>query len=165
VRSHKEGDVLLIKYRRDGEKREAKATLSKSTERVENTIKIIRQKSIEGLEDVIEIFKDKNGEEKTVRTRKGENDENSTLRLDNYEFYPNSTQNSIKLKFSTESNETITVRLTDANGKEIYQETVKDFNRTYDKSIDLTGKPEGVYVLSIVQGGEQFLRQLVYAKK
>jgi C-terminal processing protease CtpA/Prc len=146
VRSHKGGEVLKIKYRRDGEKRETEATLGKNTDMIEK------------------IFKEDDRTTTTRKTvRKGGND--SGLQLENYEFYPNPTQNSIKLKFSSESNQALSIRLVDANGKEIYQEEIKDFNKTYDKSIDLTGKPEGVYVLTIMQGGQVFSRQLVYAKK
>jgi predicted metalloprotease with PDZ domain len=146
VRSHKGGDSLKIKYRRDGEKRETEATLSKTSD---------------SIEEIIHIFKDKNGEATTTTTRKS----GSGLQLENYEFYPNPTQNSIQLKFSSPSSEPLSVRLIDANGKEIYREDIKDFNRRYDKAIDLAGKPEGVYVLNISQGGQVFSRQLVYAKK
>jgi membrane-associated protease RseP (regulator of RpoE activity) len=148
VRTHKAGDILTIKYRRDGEKLETNATLNKNADGIGNMN--------------IKIFKDKNEERQTMK--KG--DIGRGLQLENYEFFPNPTQNSIKLRFTTRSDEAVDIRLVDGTGKEIYKEAVKDMtNRTYDKAIDFTGKPEGVYILHIMQGGQTFTRQLVYAKR
>lgn len=87
-------------------------------------------------------------------------DDTKELKLEELNFYPNPSNGAFRLQFKGKEKPTL-VRITDINGKEIYSEDMRDFEGTYDKEIDLSGTPEGIYLLQVQQGGKAVNKKIV----
>lgn len=82
------------------------------------------------------------------------------LSVDDLHFAPNLGSKQFDVSFSLQEKGRAEVKIFDMNGKEIYSENVKDFPGTYKKSVDLSGKTSGIYLLVISQGGKSFCRKI-----
>ena len=76
-------------------------------------------------------------------------------------YYPNPNNGKFNLKFMLDKKEEVTVKVMDILGKEVYKETLLDFNGTYDNKIDLTGKEKGIYILQIIQKRKALTRKIL----
>ncbi len=76
-------------------------------------------------------------------------------------YYPNPNNGKFNLKFMLDKKEEVIVKVMDILGKEVYKETLLDFNGTYDNKIDLTGKEKGIYILQIIQKRKALTRKIL----
>lgn len=94
--------------------------------------------------------------ELAAKTENGINElNNSELNLQKLSLSPNPSNGRFDLAFSLEKTEAVVVQFLSLDGKQVYGETLNDFNGQYRNSIDISDQPAGVYVLQVIQG-EQF---------
>ena len=65
------------------------------------------------------------------------------------EVYPNPSRDIFNVSFTSEEAQTINVKVVNVIGEVVYSESLKDFQGSYEKGIDLTQKAKGVYFLEI----------------
>jgi hypothetical protein len=77
------------------------------------------------------------------------------------ESFPNPGDGRFTLKFSMEKKGDTWIRITDAEGKEVYSEMKKNFSGDYSKQLDLSGYGTGTYLLSITQDGQTVTKKII----
>ena len=85
----------------------------------------------------------------------------NNLKPSQLNYYPNPNNGKFNLKFMLDKKEEVTVKVMDILGKEVYKETLLDFNGTYENKIDLTGKEKGIYILQIIQKRKALTRKIL----
>lgn len=83
----------------------------------------------------------------------------NTLQLQDAQVYPNPTEGDFSLSFTTQPGELI-VAITDVNGKVIYHEVNENSTGYYNREIDLKDVPTGNYIVSVKQGDKLFTQQI-----
>jgi hypothetical protein len=56
----------------------------------------------------------------------------------------------------------VTVEIMNSLGQSVFNETLREFEGTYRKEMDLTSMSNGVYYLKIKRGGETSTHKIVY---
>lgn len=69
--------------------------------------------------------------------------------VNNLDIYPNPSRDVFNISFSSEDYQLITVRVVSVIGKELFKETLVEFNGVYSKELDLSDMPKGVYFLEL----------------
>ena len=87
--------------------------------------------------------------------------EKSELKLESVALNPNPANGRFELRFALAKSGTTTVRVFDANGRRVYDETLNNFKGDYSQVIDISGEPNGFYFLSIEQNGKAFTKKIV----
>jgi hypothetical protein len=82
------------------------------------------------------------------------------LMLSDFVAFPNPTDGKFSVQFSAEAVPT-TVKVFDAAGKEVFSDSIDNFNGYYNRQIDLTDTARGALVLSVEQNGRSFTEQIV----
>lgn len=132
-----EGDnVFLFKSANDGEKR--------------TVIKRVKVRKIH-VEDISK--KDSELERLELKGSKA-------LNVDGLNYYPNPSEGALNLAFKGDARAT-EIRITDINGKVVHKDVMPDFDGVFDKTIDLSSQPSGIYVLQIIQGNRALNKKLV----
>jgi len=85
----------------------------------------------------------------------------SDLVLNNLNIYPNPSQGQTRISFSSNENAPVGLKITDMEGKSVWQDASSDFNGSYDKTVDLSHQPKGIYILEISQNNKTTLKKLV----
>ena len=94
--------------------------------------------------------------------KKGKVSENNLLELDDLTFYPNPSKNGkIKVRFTTPSQDDLTIKVSNMEGKEIFSRYFENFFGIYSETIDLSDQREGIYLLEISQGKKRITKKLV----
>lgn len=71
-------------------------------------------------------------------------------------IYPNPSSGVFNLAFEIKQKGDISVRITDIAGREVYKENFTDTNGGYyHHSFDMRDKPDGLYIITVEQGGTQ----------
>ena len=83
------------------------------------------------------------------------------LLIDNLTIYPNPTRGIFNLTYTQNNNEDISVEVIDAFGKRIFNDTNPVFFGEYNKQIDLSHKPKGVYIVQVYTGSSYVSKRLV----
>ncbi len=83
------------------------------------------------------------------------------LNVDKLNFYPNPSNGKFNLSFALPEKKETEVTIINAEGKNIYRETIFNFTGRYDKEIDISANPKGVYFLKIAQGKNAQLKKIV----
>jgi hypothetical protein len=83
---------------------------------------------------------------------------NGKLKSDEIHFYPNPNSGKFNLDFSLAERADTEVKILNADGKIIYAETLKDFTGKYNKEIDISKNPRGIYFVRIAQGDNAQLK-------
>ena len=148
------GDIVEIKFIRDGKEEAVKATLgAPQAVDIDNQREVIIikeiEKSHEGHEDA-QIDSDHEG----INLKK-------TLSLNDIQIYPNPSDGLIRLKFDGAAGAT-TLRLTTIRGKKLYEEKLDDFKGSFDKEISIKRYPKGAILLSIEQNGGIYQEQIIH---
>ena len=65
------------------------------------------------------------------------------------------------MTYTCNNNEDISVEVIDAFGKRIFNDTNPVFFREYNKQIDLSNHPKGVYVVQVYTGSSYISKRLV----
>ena len=83
------------------------------------------------------------------------------LNLGKMDFYPNPNNGKFNLRFNLSEKGNTDVSVMNSEGKTIYSEKLSDFSGTYDKEIDISKNPKGVYFVRVVQGEHAQLKKIV----
>lgn len=83
------------------------------------------------------------------------------LAVDKMNFYPNPSNGKFNLAFSLPKKGTTEVTVLNLEGKTIYNEKLANFSGTYDKEIDISQSPKGVYFVKIAQGPNSQIKKIV----
>lgn len=94
---------------------------------------------------------DLNEEDKKLLSKQNGVGENK-LMLDQINFYPNPSTGKFNLSFSSPDKKETEVNILNIEGKTIYHEKISNFLGYYDKEIDISSNPKGIYFLKISQG-------------
>ena len=73
--------------------------------------------------------------------------ENSSVA--NLDVYPNPSRDIFNVTFTSEEEQTLTVKVVNMIGEEIFTEELTEFVGQYTKVIDMNNQPKGVYFLEI----------------
>ena len=84
-----------------------------------------------------------------------------SLEIDHLSFNPNPNSGKFTLEFETPGTGTTEVRIYDSNGREVYSETITNFEGTYNKQIDISSEESGIYFLRITQGDKASARKII----
>jgi hypothetical protein len=76
------------------------------------------------------------------------------LEVDNLKFSPNPNDGKFDLSFNLDKKKPVIIKVIDLQGKEVYTETISNFDGQYFKSIDISDNKKGVYILGIKQGNK-----------
>ena len=80
---------------------------------------------------------------------------------DNLTVYPNPTRGVFSLTYTTDKDEGISVEVIDAFGKRIFNDNRPEFSGEYNKQIDLSNYPKGIYIVQIYTGTSYVSKRLV----
>ena len=83
------------------------------------------------------------------------------LAVDKLRFSPNPNNGKFDLNFKLKDKKKVQVKIVDMQGKEVYNETVKDFDGKYSNKIDISENGEGIYILQIMQGNKASTSKIV----
>ncbi len=75
---------------------------------------------------------------------------------------PNPNNGHFIFSFSSAKAMDVTVEIMNALGQSVFNETLREFEGTYRKEMDLTSMSNGVYYLKIKRGGETSTHKIVY---
>jgi hypothetical protein len=75
---------------------------------------------------------------------------------------PNPNNGHFIFSFSSAKPMDVTVEIMNALGQSVFNETLREFEGTYRKEMDLTSMSNGVYYLKIKRGGETSTHKIVY---
>lgn len=94
--------------------------------------------------------------------KKGKVDKNSELKLEDLTFYPNPSSNGrFRVRFTTENEGDLSIKVTNLEGKEVYGRFFENFNGLYSEMIDLSGHKEGIYLLEITQSKKRLTKKII----
>lgn len=82
------------------------------------------------------------------------------LNVDGLNYYPNPSEGALNLAFKADPG-AVEIKIMDINGKVVHQDVMPDFEGVFDKTIDLSSQPSGIYVLQIIQGNRALNKKLV----
>ena len=86
--------------------------------------------------------------------------EQRQLKLQNFNTFPNPIQDMVNIQFQGEAVPT-TVSFYDLTGRALFQQTLNNFDGTYNQRFDLSAYAKGVVVVRILQGEKVFSQRLV----
>ncbi len=69
--------------------------------------------------------------------------------FENFNIYPNPTKDFINVSFDNENLQDIEIDFYNALGKKVYSEKLNNFSGSYEKNIDFSRMPEGIYFLKM----------------
>jgi hypothetical protein len=188
---YKVGDKIAIDYLRDGKSMKTEATLTENKNAGkmnfwmdtdhedidmdsdgnvfffdssdENGEKIKKSKSIyiiKKSDDGQESFELKVEEDTDEPTEELEFNESQELDLDMVNIFPNPTNGLVQVQFKGEAVPTV-IRVSDITGKEVYQESLNNFNGNYNAQVDVSRAAKGTLLLSVTQGKKTFTEKII----
>ncbi len=83
------------------------------------------------------------------------------LKLDQMKFYPNPGNGKFNLSFDLKEKGDTDIQVMNAEGRTVYSEKLKSFSGHYDKEIDITSEPKGIYFVKVNQGSHSLVKKLV----
>ena len=75
--------------------------------------------------------------------------------------YPNPTEGTFTVSFYAPETGTLNVRVADAQGKLVFNETLEHFAGQYQKELDLSANTKGTYFLQITQNGKSLSKKVI----
>ncbi len=76
-------------------------------------------------------------------------------------LYPNPNDGKFSIRFHADKKAELHIKIYNAQGKEVYSETLKDFSGDYSNQFDLSGKGKGNYIIKISQGTKTMTEKFV----
>ncbi len=154
VEGYEPGDKVKVKYIRDGKVKKSKVKLLGRTvkECCNNSCCTPKEKKKKKTEIII-----KKRIEKEIKSDAG----NSLLELEEVNLFPNPTDGSFKLEFTSEDISPVSITINDSNGKEIIKDEIKDFNGNYSGDFNLKGNAPGLYLVNISQNGKVLTQKII----
>jgi hypothetical protein len=86
---------------------------------------------------------------------------NGKLSVTDIKFYPNPSNGKFNLSFTTPGKGDAEITIVNADGKKVFSESLPDFKGRYDKEVDLSENPKGIYFVRIQQGKHSQMKKLV----
>lgn len=83
------------------------------------------------------------------------------LEIHEMQASPNPSNGKFRVSFSSTEKTPAVLNVKNIEGREIYNEQIKDFNGSYDKEIDLQSKDKGIYFVTVTQGARSSTKKLV----
>jgi len=83
------------------------------------------------------------------------------LNAEDIKFYPNPSDGKFNLSFSLAEKGDTEIKILSIDGKSIYEENLKNFTGTFDREIDISSQPKGVYFVRIQQGEHAQIKKVV----
>ncbi len=83
------------------------------------------------------------------------------LAMDNMNFYPNPSNGKFNLSFSLADKGDAEITVLNSEGKKVYSEKLPNFTGAYDKEIDISKNPKGLYFVRIEQGKHAQVKKVV----
>ncbi len=83
------------------------------------------------------------------------------LHVENLRFSPNPSNGKFNLSFTLKEPKKVTINIYDINGQLVYTETLRNFQGTYNKEIDISDRGAGTFFLQIVQGLYDVIRKII----
>lgn len=83
------------------------------------------------------------------------------LGVEKLRFSPNPNDGKFELNFKLKDKKPVQVKVVDMQGKEVYNEKIKDFSGKYSNKIDISKNGEGIYILQILQGNKASTSRIV----
>jgi hypothetical protein len=83
------------------------------------------------------------------------------LSVKEMKFYPNPGDGKFTLSFNLPEEGNTDVTIMNLDGKSIYSEKLASFKGQYEKQIDISSNPKGVYFVKITQGEHSQLKKIV----
>lgn len=81
--------------------------------------------------------------------------EQGALPTNEFSLFPNPSEDGrFTLKFNLPSEGNTTIRITDVNGREVYQEQLNNFKGSYEKPFDLSAYGKGAYMVNLSQNNK-----------
>jgi hypothetical protein len=108
--------------------------------------------------------KDESSEKKTEETKVNitiEDVAKNNLTAENLVFSPNPNSGKFNLSFELPEKGKTTVKIFDEGNKEIYSESLGKFSGKYDRQIDVSENPKGIYFLQITQDNKTLNKKIV----
>ena len=94
--------------------------------------------------------------------KRGKVDKNGLLELEDLSFYPNpSSSGKLKIRFTTPEQGELSIKVSNLEGKDVFNRYFESFSGRYSETIDLSGQNEGIYLLEIVQGKRKVTRKVI----
>lgn len=128
----------------------------------------------------VNVFTDKNGKSKTIIiadidvndmdmlaevTEQGETKElakrPTDMDITELNFYPNPSNGMFRLSFTATENTSLNIRIVDATGKQVFTDLLDNFTGEYNRSIDISDNPQGLYLLQLIQDDMQYVKKII----
>ncbi|PBQ31921.1 hypothetical protein CNR22_09110 [Sphingobacteriaceae bacterium] len=100
-------------------------------------------------------------EKEAKQLTKGGDLKDQNLNVKDLHFYPNPTNGKFNLKFELADKGNTEITILNGEGILVYNEELKNFSGIYDKEIDLSKNPKGIYFVKIRQGNHSQLKKLI----
>lgn len=135
-----------------------KENLEDAVERMEKEIQVLKKR--------IEVLDSNEGEEVAREEETNiritiEDAAPSTLQVESLQFSPNPSDGKFRVSFDLPEKGRTVVRVFDAGNKEIYKEDLGKFSGNYNKQIDISDNPRGIYFLQITQNDRSLNKKIV----
>lgn len=82
------------------------------------------------------------------------------LQLEAFDAFPSPTLGPVNIRFEAKAVPT-TVRITDVNGKTVYDNRLNQFSGSFNEQVNLEGKSPGVYTITVQQENKVFSKKIV----
>ena len=89
------------------------------------------------------------------------NESHPLLDANNVSVYSNPSDGTFNIKFDLNQEGDTKIVITDINGNEVYNELLKNFSGSYNKSITLNQAPKGTYFIKVSQNGFSSTKTMV----
>src|SRR5262249_54059561 len=104
---------------------------------------------------------DPSEEDKKMLSGKPSGIADNKLALDQMSFYPNPGNGRFNLTFYLPQKGDTEVSIFDIEGKNVYSESLPAFSGKYDKEIDISSSPKGVYFVKVRQDEHARMKKIV----
>ena len=94
-----------------------------------------------------------NAEETDLLRKKGVAGLDNKLVLEEVRCFPNPSDGFFRLQFDLPGKGDVNVDVHDAKGERVYHESISDYEGAYERTLNLSGKPDGTNFLVITQNG------------
>ncbi|HOY20521.1 MAG TPA: T9SS type A sorting domain-containing protein, partial [Haliscomenobacter sp.] len=84
----------------------------------------------------------------------------SPLKVQDFKASPNPSKGLFNLSFRAEGKAT-NIEVYNMAGQRVYQQSLTNFDGTYNGQLDLSKEPKGEYLLRITQGSEQYSQKVL----
>jgi len=137
-----------------------KEDLERKIERLEKEIQKLKEQ-LGQLNDSGSFNKSEKSSEETKMTITIEDISKNNLKAENLLFSPNPSSGKFHLSFELPEKGKTAVKIFDVTNKEIYSESLGKFSGRYERQIDVSENPKGIYFLQITQDGKILNKKIV----